>query len=560
VLLVLLAAGASELIGFADWLHAQVSVQSDYVFVGEPFTVRIRVLGTVVPRRPDTSAVKDFAIEFDRKEWNSSRGDTAFIYRFRAKRAGVLHVPPIPVSGGGTTTRTPRMTVRARSVEETEAVLTVELSTRDCYVGQRVFGDLVLRFRGDGRSYAFDVPFLHDERFVAVLPTHGFVSHPPDGQIRVRVNRMHAVAQFAQDGAGDDATNTVRLPMILIPQQAGLIELAEVGAQTRIQRAKRRKPENLFVQAAATTLAVRPLPEDGRPHDFSGLVGRYRLQAAVDLSSIRVGDPVTLTLTLSGEPYLSDASFPDMLSKAGLQDDFQTSIGAPESTSRETAKDFHYTLRPRSTTVRKIPEITYNYFDPIARRYVTARTNPVPLRVAANRVLRASDAEGAAAASSPRVVVPQDLLAGIAHNFDGPGVLTMQRLGLAALFASPVRTGAIAIPPAAFLMLLLSSWLARWRDRRRRLHLTPRQEFDRSSHDVPALRRYLAGVAGLKPGSATLADVRRSPCFSRLSRETLDGLSAVLDAEDAERFGGAAARETPDIGSLVRRIEAELGR
>ncbi len=436
---------------YAEWLHAEVNVESDYVFAGEPFMVKIRVLGSVRPRRPDTSAVKEFIVEFGREEWNPSRSDTVFHYRFRARRPGTLHIPPIPVRGSGAVAETARITIRARPREETDASLQLELSDTDCYTGQRLLAHLRFRFRGDVRGFQFDASFLDDERLRFVLPTGGVVDRRPDGYVRARLNRMIVLAQWERWGSGDEARNRVSVPVILIPQQAGSMTLEAPGVRAQLVRVRRRKPQNLYVMAKPVTLSVRALPGEERPVNFSGLVGQFDLRAALDPARVRVGDPLTLTLTLTGEPYLYDLDLPQGVVAGALTADFQVSIATPPSTSRESAKDFHFTIRPRHAAVQAVAGIEYNSFDPESGRYVTISTEPVPLAVAGNRVLTASDAEGADPGRIELQGRRHTAEGGIAHNFEDGGALRPQGAGLSSLVSTPGRAAGLGVPLIVFL-------------------------------------------------------------------------------------------------------------
>ena len=56
-----------------------------------------------------------------------------------------------------------------------------------------------------------------------------------------------------------------------------------------------RRPLKLV--AEEVPIRVLPLPEEGRPSDFSGVIGDFRLDMKVGPTSLRVGDPVTLKMT-----------------------------------------------------------------------------------------------------------------------------------------------------------------------------------------------------------------------------------------------------------------------
>jgi hypothetical protein len=446
-----LCCGSPVASAFADWLHAQAIVESDYVFVGEPFTVKIRALGTVRPRRPDTSVVKDFIVEFGREEWNPSRGDTVFTYRFRARRAGTLHIPPIPVRGAGAAGATARVTIRSRPLEETDARLQLRLPATECYTGQRLLAHLEFRFRGKARNFRFDASFIEDDRLTTVLPTGGFVHRPPDGYLRVRLNRLDVLARVERAGKGDGIRNILRVPMVLVPRQAGLLRLEAPGVRAQLVRVRGRKPQNLYVMAELAELNVRELPEEGRPDDFSGLVGDYDLRASLDGGRVRVGDPLQLTLTLTGQPYLYDLELPESSAVSALTDNFQVRRATPPATARESAKDFHYVIRPRHAGVTAVPSIVYNSFDPGAGRYIVRATDPLPLQVDENDVITAADAEGLGSGRRAQDRRHEDTAGGIAHNFEDSGAVLPQGSGLGATLLTPLRVAGFTVPPAVFL-------------------------------------------------------------------------------------------------------------
>src|SRR5262249_50236022 len=69
-----------------------------------------------------------------------------------------------------------------------------------------------------------------------------------------------------------------------------------------------REPVELSSQPVV--LVVLPLPEQGKPADFSGAVGRFTMEVRASPLEVTAGDPVTLTATLRGEGDLSSVTPP----------------------------------------------------------------------------------------------------------------------------------------------------------------------------------------------------------------------------------------------------------
>src|SRR5262249_56847351 len=69
-----------------------------------------------------------------------------------------------------------------------------------------------------------------------------------------------------------------------------------------------RQPVELTSQPLV--LDVLPLPEQGKPADFSGAVGRFSLDVRGAPLDVTAGDPVTMTYTLRGDGDLSSVAPP----------------------------------------------------------------------------------------------------------------------------------------------------------------------------------------------------------------------------------------------------------
>lgn len=121
----------------AQTLLAQIQLGAHSVFVGEPFALRLRVVGNVRPGQPDVSLLRDFDVEYVGRGADPSHRETIFRYVLRARRAGLLEIPPIAISGGGAKTKTAPARVGARPPENPRAYrLSVAPERETAYLGQ----------------------------------------------------------------------------------------------------------------------------------------------------------------------------------------------------------------------------------------------------------------------------------------------------------------------------------------------------------------------------------------------------------------------------------------
>ncbi|MBQ3811530.1 MAG: BatD family protein, partial [Kiritimatiellae bacterium] len=155
--------------------------------------------------------------------------------------------------------------------------------------------------------------------------------------------------------------------------------------------------------ALSPPLSVRvvPPPAEGRPASFCGaLAASLAAEASLDTQTCRQGDPVELSIKLSGDFVRSTVQAPDPSLAEGFADLFR----AWDDPVREDLPDgsvrFRYKLRALAAGTVDVPSVPVSYFDTAARAYATVRTAPLPLRVEA---VAAFDAGGAFAAASNAV-------------------------------------------------------------------------------------------------------------------------------------------------------------
>lgn len=132
-------------------------------------------------------------------------------------------------------------------------------------------------------------------------------------------------------------------------------------------------------RTAAAELAVRELPQMGRPADFSGAVGRFTLSGSAEPLTVALGDLVTLWYTLSGSGWLAEAT----LVTPDLGPDFKTY--PVQGSARNTNPPrivLSQVVIPLSTNATVITTPRFTYFDPDTATYRTATLAPFHLTFA----------------------------------------------------------------------------------------------------------------------------------------------------------------------------------
>lgn len=180
----------------------------------------------------------------------------------------------------------------------------------------------------------------------------------------------------------------------LFPTRPGKMEVGplEVQCQVKQQRRSRfRDPFDSFfddpffgniytvpryVQSQPLKFNIRPFPEKEKPADYSGAVGSFSLEAALDKDSVQTNDPVTLTVKIQGRGNIKMVPPPNL----SIPPDFErygpeTGDYVNKSGGYITGgKTFKYLLVPRFPGNHKIAPIVFSYYDPGKKRYITLKS------------------------------------------------------------------------------------------------------------------------------------------------------------------------------------------
>jgi hypothetical protein len=188
----------------------------------------------------------------------------------------------------------------------------------------------------------------------------------------------------------------------------------------------------LVAVVPAVSLEARDVP-DPRPATFCGGIGGYRLSASASPTALRVGDPLTLSLSIereAGAGSLDLISAPDLAANTQLASDFEIVDKSPTGRKERDVKRFEYALRPKRASVA-IPAIIASVFDPDSEKFAEIATEPIALNVSAGSRLSAGELVGSLGASGKSDIKTR--AQGIYQNITDPAELRDQRVNLIVL-------------------------------------------------------------------------------------------------------------------------------
>ncbi|MEM6629444.1 MAG: BatD family protein [Bacteroidota bacterium] len=191
--------------------------------------------------------------------------------------------------------------------------------------------------------------------------------------------------------------------VILFPQRPGklAVDPIELEAQVRVKVQSQKRRRSIFddffddpffgsfrdvpftFSSRTLNITVKPLPTNGKPTSFSGIVGKYALDVSLDQNETETGEPVTMKVLYQGTGNIKTLPEPQL----DFPPDFEVwDAKVSDNTSTRNGfvsgkKSFDYLIIPRNPGEYKLPVIDFVSFDPERGSYVTRSSKPYTLKV-----------------------------------------------------------------------------------------------------------------------------------------------------------------------------------
>ena len=583
-------------------------VQDETIYVGEPFQYYLVIEGRNEEVKVDTGPLAAWSPRYLGGQDRSRRTYTIFgsqkrehierkyvmIYQLTAQQAGRAVLPAVSLEIEGKTYRTKPVTINVLAPLTDERLrLEMALAETSCYVGQPIEMTLTWFIHGSLAqrigNMDFTIPVLDDEENFVVEDA----TEPPGGMGKAVQFTLRGDRVMARQGRSGEYI-TISFSKILIPRRAGRIAVAGptlrcmVAVEDRRQGRdpfrdffgddffsspfRRREYRRYVSTAREAVLEVKPLPSEGQPTDFYGLVGRYTVTASATPTKVNVGDPITLTIAIGGA-LLKQVKAPELEAVEELEAHFK--IASEQAVPKVSGgqKIFTQTIRAKDHEVRVIPAIPLSYFDVDKGRYATARSTPIPLEVAVTENVGAEQAVGREATNLSREI--EAVREGIAANeYDqtkllsnaafAPGAALWQP-GYLLLWAGPLAVFALT----AALRLLTSENPQRAQARRQgtaaRRAARQLKRLDQAAATdemAAALRQYVGDRFDRSAASLTSRDCREILGAAGGEAELVDRFCEALEGCEQSRFaggGGPGRTIGPDeAAALVRALDGAI--
>lgn len=131
------------------------------------------------------------------------------------------------------------------------------------------------------------------------------------------------------------------------------------------------------------TIEVLPLPEQGKPVDFSGAVGNFSITATVDKHQAKTNEAIALKVKIAGTGNIKVLPTPRVQIPPDFEQ-YEPKVSQEINRSGNTIsgnKTFEYVLIPRFAGTQKIKPIEFTYFDIKSKKYKRLSTPEIEIHV-----------------------------------------------------------------------------------------------------------------------------------------------------------------------------------
>jgi hypothetical protein len=326
---------------------------------------------------------------------NGVRHDSvSHIFVLTPTREGMLGIPVFNVQLGAQILGSQPITIRVTEVQiqggNDDSIFTQGVSTNDIFqirlslprtrlfLNEMVPLDLKLYVR-NGVRYRSQTPAIASAGFSEIrLP------RPVESQEVVN-GKSFAVYTFRA------LTSPLQLGRLALgPAQVTMDVLVEPSRRPHLPGFNNPFFEKLFntgtnkltATSQSVPVQVQPLPDDGKPMDFTGAVGRFALDATAHPTTTRAGEPIALTIRVVGQGNIATLALPKFTPPKGFKS-YEPVVRSKQNDEMGFTgeKVFEQVIVPLSPRASLIPSVTFSFFDPELGRYQTVSRGPIQLTV-----------------------------------------------------------------------------------------------------------------------------------------------------------------------------------
>lgn len=392
----------------AQDINFNASVDRTEVGLDEQITLTVSVTGNVksIPE-PELPPLNEFSIYSAGRSHNFSYSNgqlsssVTFNYVLVPRKAGKFTIGPAKINLNSKTYETTPIEIAVSSGAESQSSPPETDKEKKTRASRQVGGkDLFIRTSVDKKTAYVNEQVTLTFQFYQGVRLFNNPEYTPPSLVGFWSEDLPPKKQYYKTVDGRQYF-VQELKMALFPTSVGKLTIGPAELKCTVEDVDRflhRDPFAMFdrdllslfrqgkpqiLKSDPIEIEVQPLPEIGKPADFSGTVGDFKLKVSLDRTEVEVGQPITLKARVSGVGNIKSVGEP-VVSELP---DFRTySSGSSENVSKDNytvqgVKTYEEVLIPRKAGKYTIPPVEFSFFDPDAKTYRTLKSQPTLLTV-----------------------------------------------------------------------------------------------------------------------------------------------------------------------------------
>ncbi len=287
--------------------------------------------------------------------------EQAIVYELQAERVGQVYLRNIKVEVNGKTTpvKEVRVNVLSEPKRIPEAFIEAEASKTRVYIGEGLDVNYYLYFKGS-------------------ISANDVKEFPKLNKFIKRFHHVNSPVETVQY-KGQVLKRILAYSARLYPEKVGMAVLDPMKISVQIPEVDyngfgfgSQRYKNKDLSSPRIEIEVLPLPVDGVPKSFGGLVGEHEMSLSIPKTKYLVNEPIEIKLEVKGKGAVENFDAPVIYEDNNLEQ-FDTKSEVSELGFQAAKKIFEYTLLARSPLSLPKSELEYSYFDPALNRYIVKK-------------------------------------------------------------------------------------------------------------------------------------------------------------------------------------------
>ncbi|MBU3820485.1 BatD family protein [Flavobacteriaceae bacterium XHP0103] len=191
---------------------------------------------------------------------------------------------------------------------------------------------------------------------------------------------------------GEEYRAVVLRKTVLYPQKTGKLDIEPLTLDVAVQVPTSRRDifggrlmarVNRTISAGRKTINVKPLPEQGKPLDFSGAVGSFDFKVTTTKTQLDASESLQAKVEVTGNGNMKLFNLPKLTLPSSLEvyePEHNEKVSTDLSGMRGSISDT-YTVVPQFKGKYPIPSISFSYFDPKTETYKTRSSEEIVIDV-----------------------------------------------------------------------------------------------------------------------------------------------------------------------------------